>query len=78
VKRLVALAPQVKVVLGAHNIPVADPSVLAKLQVGIQTIVDGKVKPASVNGEEAAYQVGDFSFRMHNPLPALNSSSGKP
>ena len=75
VKRLVALAPQVKVVLGAHNIPVADPAMLAKLQVAIQSIVEGKVKPASVNGEEAAYQVGDFSFRMHNPLPGLNSTS---
>ncbi|HSC45228.1 MAG TPA: MBL fold metallo-hydrolase, partial [Candidatus Acidoferrum sp.] len=78
VKKLVALAPQVKVVLGAHNIPVADPSVLAKLQEAIQTVVDGKVKPAAVNGDEASYQVGDFSFRMHNPLPAVNSSSGKP
>ena len=77
VKRLVALAPQVKLVLGAHNIPVADPAMLSKLQVAIQTIVEGKAKPASVNGEEAAYQVGDFSFRMHNPLLGLNST-GKP
>jgi len=78
VKKLVALAPQVEVVLGAHNVPVANPSVLPKLQDAIQTIVDGKIKPAAVNGEEASYQVGDFSFRMHNPLPALNSTSGKP
>jgi glyoxylase-like metal-dependent hydrolase (beta-lactamase superfamily II) len=76
VRKLVALAPQVKTVLGAHNIPVADPTVLAKLQDAIQTVVDGKVKPKSVNGDEAAYRVGDFSFRMRNPLPALNSTSG--
>jgi len=76
VRKLVALAPQVKSVLGAHNIPVADPTVLAKLQDAIQTVVDGKVKPKSVNGDEAAYRVGDFSFRMRNPLPALNSTSG--
>jgi glyoxylase-like metal-dependent hydrolase (beta-lactamase superfamily II) len=76
VRKLVAVAPQVKTVLGAHGIPVADPAVLAKLQDAIQTVVDGKVKPKSVNGDEAAYQVGDFSFRMRNPLPALNSSSG--
>src|SRR5205814_9943405 len=31
VLRLAALAPQVKLVLGAHNIPVASPSVLPKL-----------------------------------------------
>jgi glyoxylase-like metal-dependent hydrolase (beta-lactamase superfamily II) len=76
VKRLVALAPQVKTVLGAHNIPVADPAVLANLQDAIQTVADGKVRPKSVKGDEAAYQVGDFSFRMRNPLPALNSTSG--
>jgi glyoxylase-like metal-dependent hydrolase (beta-lactamase superfamily II) len=76
VKRLVAAAPQIKTVLGAHNIPVADPAVLAKLQDAIQEVVDGKVKPKSVKGDEAAYQIGDFSFRMRNPLPALNSSSG--
>jgi glyoxylase-like metal-dependent hydrolase (beta-lactamase superfamily II) len=76
VKKLVVLAPQVKTVLGAHNIPVADPAVLTKLQDAIQTVLDGKVKPKSVSGDEAAYQVGDFSFRMRNPLPALNSNSG--
>lgn len=76
VKKLVALAPQVKTVLGAHNIPVADPSVLAKLQDAIEQVANGKVKPKSVKGDEAAYQVGDFSFRMRNPLPAVNSSSG--
>jgi glyoxylase-like metal-dependent hydrolase (beta-lactamase superfamily II) len=76
VKKLVALAPQVKTVLGAHNIPIADPAVLAKLQDAIQQVADGKVKPKSVKGDEAAYQIGDFSFRMRNPLPAVNSSSG--
>jgi glyoxylase-like metal-dependent hydrolase (beta-lactamase superfamily II) len=76
VKKLVALAPQVKMVLGAHNIPVADPAVLGKLQDAIQQVLDGKVKPKSVKGDEAAYQTGDFSFRMRNPLPALNSNPG--
>ena len=76
VKKLAALAPQVKTVLGAHNIPAADPAVLAKLQDAIQQVVDGKVKPNSVKGDEAAYQIGDFSFRMRNPLPAVNSTSG--
>ena len=75
-RKLVALASQVKTVLGAHNIPVADPTVLAKLQDAIQQVADGKAKPKSVKGDEAAYQIGDFSFRMRNPLPAVNSSSG--
>ena len=76
VKKLAALALQVKTVLGAHNIPAADPAVLAKLPDAIQQIVDGKVKPKAVNGGEASYEVGGFSFRMRNPLPAVNSSSG--
>jgi glyoxylase-like metal-dependent hydrolase (beta-lactamase superfamily II) len=76
VKKLVALGSQVKTVLGAHNIPVADPGALAKLQDAIEQVADGKVKPKSVKGDEAAYQVGDFSFRMRNPLPAVNSRSG--
>jgi len=50
--------------------------VLAKLEDAIHQVVDGKVKPKSVKGDEAAYQIGDFSFRMRNPLPAVNSSSG--
>jgi glyoxylase-like metal-dependent hydrolase (beta-lactamase superfamily II) len=76
VKKLAALAPQVKSVLGAHNIPVADPAVLGKLPEAIEQIAYGRVKPKTVKGDEAAYQVGDFSFRMRNPLPAVNSSSG--
>ena len=31
IRRLAALAPQIKMVLGAHNIPVAPPSVLPRL-----------------------------------------------
>jgi glyoxylase-like metal-dependent hydrolase (beta-lactamase superfamily II) len=76
VKKLVALAPHLKAVLGAHNIPLAQPSVLAQLDEAIHSVLDGKVKPDSVKGDEAVYQAGDFSFRMRNPLPALNSSSG--
>jgi glyoxylase-like metal-dependent hydrolase (beta-lactamase superfamily II) len=76
VKKLVALAPQVKIVLGAHNIPVAQPSVLAQLDEAIRSVLDGRVKPKSVKGDEVVYQAGDFSFRMRNSLPALNSNSG--
>jgi glyoxylase-like metal-dependent hydrolase (beta-lactamase superfamily II) len=76
VEKLAALAPQVKLVLGAHNIPVASPAALGRLRDAIQQVVDGKVQPKSVKGDEAAYQIGDFSFRMRNPLPAVKSSSG--
>ena len=77
VRKLVALAPQVKLVLGAHNVPVAQPAVLAQLEAAIEEVVDGKVKPKSVNGNEASYQVGTFSFRMRNPLPAPTGSGAE-
>ena len=32
VKRLAAMTPEIKLVLGAHNIPVAEPSVLPRLE----------------------------------------------
>jgi glyoxylase-like metal-dependent hydrolase (beta-lactamase superfamily II) len=57
VKRLAALAPQVKMVLGAHNIPVAPPSVLPRLATAFEAIRAGKV----------TYKVDGFSFLMARP-----------
>src|SRR6201984_531663 len=47
VKRLAALAPQIKLVIGAHNIPVAKSDVLPKLLEAILAVRSGKgeVKP---------------------------------
>jgi glyoxylase-like metal-dependent hydrolase (beta-lactamase superfamily II) len=75
-KKLAGLAPEIKLVLGAHNVPVAQPSVLAQLDAAIHAVLDGKVAPKSVKGNQATYQVGEISFRMRNPLPAVNSNSG--
>jgi glyoxylase-like metal-dependent hydrolase (beta-lactamase superfamily II) len=76
VKKLAALAPEIKLVLGAHNVPVAQPSVLPQLDAAIHSVLAGKVQPKSVNGDQAIYQVGAISFRMPNPLPAVNSNPG--
>ena len=76
IKKLVALAPETKLVLGAHNVPVAQPSVLPQLDAAIRSILAGKVQPKSVTGDQAIYQVGEISFRMRNPLPAVNSNPG--
>ena len=76
VKKLVALAPQIKLALGAHNVPVAQPSVFGQLDAAIHSVLAGKVQPKSVNGDQAVYQVGEISFRMRNPLPAVNSDPG--
>jgi len=76
VRKLVALAPQVKLVLGSHNVPVAQPSVLAQLDAGIHAILAWKVQPQSVDGDQAIYQVGEISFRLHHPSSCAKIPSG--
>ena len=77
VRKLAGLAPQAKLVLGAHNIPVAQPAILAPFLEAVEQVVAGKVAPKSVHGSEASYQVGSFSFRMRNPLPAVTPSTAQ-
>ena len=65
IARLSALAPQVRTVLGQHNVPVAPPSVLPNLVNAFAALRAGKgtCKPA---GEGKRFcQVGDFSFLLH-------------
>jgi glyoxylase-like metal-dependent hydrolase (beta-lactamase superfamily II) len=64
VKRLAALAPQIKMVLGAHNIPVADPSVLPKLVTAIESVRAGKVSSTPEEGGKALYKVDEISFLL--------------
>jgi len=64
IRRLAALAPQVKVVLGAHNIPVAPPSVLARLVTAFDAVRGGKAVATSGEPGEVIYKVDDFAFRM--------------
>jgi glyoxylase-like metal-dependent hydrolase (beta-lactamase superfamily II) len=64
VKRIAALEPQIKLVLGAHNVPVAEPSVLPKLVSAIEAVRAGKgeVKP---EGDGKIIQTFDgFSFLL--------------
>jgi glyoxylase-like metal-dependent hydrolase (beta-lactamase superfamily II) len=51
VKKLAALAPQIKLVLGAHNVAVADPSVLPKLLAAIEDVRADKVAGKMENGK---------------------------
>src|SRR5580692_4403809 len=53
VKRLAALAPQLKLILGAHNVPFAQPSVLANLVTAIETVRAGKVRGEPQDDGEA-------------------------
>ncbi len=67
IKRLAALAPKVKTVLGAHNIPVADPSVLPQLVTAFEKVRSGTVPPIPDEPGKVTYKVDGFSFLMRPP-----------
>ena len=67
IRRLTALAPQVKLVLGAHNIPVASPAVLARLVSAFDLVRAGKVAPTPDSPGKVLYKVDDISFVMKKP-----------
>ena len=67
IRRLAALAPQVKVVMGAHNIPVASPTLLAKLVAAFDAVRAGKVQPLPDSPGKVLYKVDDISFLMRAP-----------
>ena len=64
IRRLAALAPQVKIVLGAHNIPVAKPRVLVELVDAFDAVRAGKVKAIPDSPGKVLYKVGNISFLM--------------
>jgi len=61
IRRLAALAPQIKLVLGAHNIPVASPDVLGRLVTAFDQVHAGKV-PDSPG--KVLYKTDGFAFLM--------------
>lgn len=64
VHRLAALTPQVKIVLGAHNFPISDPSILIKLQAGFDAIQAGKVTSSAAGPGKVIYKAEGISFLM--------------
>jgi glyoxylase-like metal-dependent hydrolase (beta-lactamase superfamily II) len=64
IRRLATLAPQITLVLGAHNIPVASPSVLSQLVAAFDAVRAGKVRPVPASPGKVLYTVGDISFLM--------------
>jgi len=64
IHKLAALAPQVKVVLGAHNIPVASPSVLPRLVTAFEAVRRGTVRPTPTGPGQVQYKVDDISFLL--------------
>jgi glyoxylase-like metal-dependent hydrolase (beta-lactamase superfamily II) len=67
IRRLAALAPQIKAVLGQHNIPVAPPSVLPRLVTAFEAVRAGKIQPTPGDPGQVIYKVDGFSFRMRAP-----------
>lgn len=72
VKRLAALAPKVKMVLGAHNIPVADPDVLPKLVDAIVAVRAGKGDVKAEGGGKAIHTFQGFKFLLAEPAKGLD------
>lgn len=66
VKRLAVLAPQLKLVLGAHNVPVANPNVLPKLTAAIGTVRTGKISGKVLDAHKSIYTVGEISFLLRS------------
>ena len=67
IQHLAALAPNLKLVLGAHNIPVASPTVLPRLVRAFAAVREGKVAPAPASPGRVLYKVDGFSFLMRAP-----------
>jgi glyoxylase-like metal-dependent hydrolase (beta-lactamase superfamily II) len=67
IRRLAALAPEVKIVVGAHNVPVAKPDVLPKLVEAFDVVRAGKARPEPAAPGKVIYSSGDFKFLMRAP-----------
>jgi glyoxylase-like metal-dependent hydrolase (beta-lactamase superfamily II) len=67
VERISALAPQLKLLLPSHNIPVSDPSQLPKLVVAIKKVRAGAVQPVSAGDGKVTYNVDGFVFLIAAP-----------
>jgi glyoxylase-like metal-dependent hydrolase (beta-lactamase superfamily II) len=62
-KKMIALTPKLKLLLPAHNVPVADPKDLRRVLAAFREVRAGKVKP-SPHGDKKEYKFAGFSFLM--------------
>lgn len=67
IRRLASLAPHLKLVLGAHNVPVAEPSVLPRLVTAFDKARTGKATGVRESSGIIMYSVDGFKFRMSTP-----------
>jgi glyoxylase-like metal-dependent hydrolase (beta-lactamase superfamily II) len=67
VQRIAALGPQLKLVLGAHNVPVAQPLVLPRLVAAIQAVRAGKGASNPEGSDKVISSIDGFSFLLRAP-----------
>ncbi|HMD42869.1 MAG TPA: MBL fold metallo-hydrolase [Candidatus Acidoferrum sp.] len=73
IARLAALAPQLKLVLGAHNIPVAQPSVLPRLVEAFAELRAGRAACRPFNAHQQTCTAEGISFLLPSNLPVVHS-----
>jgi len=64
ISRLAALAPQLKAVHGAHNVPFSSPDELIKVRDGFKAVMKGKIEPAESTDSQILYSFETFEFLM--------------
>ncbi len=68
IRKLAALAPRIKSVLGAHNVPGAPPAVLTSLVAAFEAVRSGKVPAAGPASEgKVQYKTLGITFLMRAP-----------
>lgn len=67
VRTLAALAPEVRQVLGAHNVPTAPSSVLSQLANAFAMVRAGKAPPSPAGDGKVTYKIGEISFLLRAP-----------
>jgi glyoxylase-like metal-dependent hydrolase (beta-lactamase superfamily II) len=67
VRRIAALAPRLKLILGAHNIPVAQPSVLPRLVAAFERAHAGKGETKPQGNGKILRTVDSFQFLLRAP-----------
>jgi glyoxylase-like metal-dependent hydrolase (beta-lactamase superfamily II) len=73
VKRLAALAPHLRMLLCAHNSPIASPAVLPQLASAFEQVRAGKIPSAPAGPGKVIYHVGRISFLMRPPVTSARA-----
>ena len=77
IRRLAGLSSKIKLVLGAHNIPVAPPTVLPQLVAAFDRVRQGRVAPQPQPEGKVLYKVGGISFLMRAPAAVERIIAGR-